>query len=442
MSKSNGSVKKNQYSCADTVQDGINREKMGRSLKRSTRNAEKIRKDITLTTLSDDDIYESADETDNDDSEYNTSDEDDDFEPNSSDEDYDSNPKKNSKKKEVSKKITSKNTKKQMSNTVSVDPSVLHTRNIVKEITKYKKKIFDVLGDIDPESVSNLDANFFQKNTAAINMLNEIASSKQSIRGPPKDPDINDIVFDHFKDLENVLKKDDSSIASLAESSFSVETIIQNTLNLENQSVETTGCEMITEIPKIPVRLREMEEYFMRAPFPHERPCISGSKCEGLYIGRNHSIDGFILVEFPKEDDLQYYNINKAWPPDTKASKCVICDRKEINDEYIEFLATNFYRTNENPMRFLGNIKYHNKVDAGQYSATDVFTTDQNQLNGPIVPIVWHSRVKYQRETRTFNYGAPDEFQIPAYKQILTEPTSFQAGRTVAQSTSSSSTQH
>lgn len=446
MSSSSSAPKKSQYSCADTIQDGINIEKMGRSLIRNTRNSEKIRKDAV--SLCDDEIYEeSLEEINNDndsDNDNSSDDDDDDFEPNSSDEDYeDTQSKKYSKKKEVIKKSFPKKSKNNNSNVVSVDTSLLHTRNIVAEINRQRRKIYDIVGDIDIDSQPSIRADFFQHNTTAINMLNEIASSKQSIRGPPKDNDINDIIFDHFKDLENVLKKDDDIAgASLADTSYSISTIIENTVNLDNESVETNGSDMITQIPKIPLRLREIEESFMRAPFPHERACCNGSKCEGLYIGRNHAIDGFILVEFPSEEDLKYYNINKSWPPDTKPSLCVICDRKEINNEYCKFLAKNYYRSNDNPMRFIGKVKYHNKIGAGEYSASDVFITDQNQLNGPVAPIVWHSRVKYQRETRTFNEGTPDEFQIAGYKQILTEPSSFRAGRTEVQSTSSSSTQH
>lgn len=445
---------KSLHPCADTVQDEINKEKVGRSVQRINRKSETIRKN--LPTLCDDDENESSSDSDNsindiedDHSENNNNsgsdnyEEDDDFEPNSSEDDdlvnY-ANPEKYGRNKK------SKPAKKTNSNLVPVDPSLLHLTKIVQVITKNRNQIFEVLDDVNV-SPNKLTAEAFQDNTEAIRLLNEIGSSKQSARGPPKESDINETVIDHFRDLETVLKEatlddDNGYAASSSDSNFSIKSIVENTINMENQSVETTGGELITKIPKIPIRLREMEEYFMREPFPHERPCVCGEKCEGLYIGRNHEIDGFILVEFPSEHDLQYYNSNKMWPPDRPPSKCVLCDRKEINDAYCQFLSGNYIRSNDNPMRFVGKLKYHNKVGPGEYSASDVFITDQNQLNGSVVPVVLYSRIKLMRETRTINKGTSEERHIRAYKQILTDPTSFRAGRTAGQSTSSTSTQH
>lgn len=442
MPKTTSTSSKSDQSCLDIVQTEQSLLKVARSTARSQARNERIRKSVKASLASSEDEYVESSQSDldlHDDEEFvpETNSEDDEF-----------------KIKRPLQKPSKKKAPPKKTNFVTVSDSILNLRECVKEMRESPNPLFEILPNLDPNLV-NSDSNpvytaeHFQNNTSAIHMLNEINAAKQSARNSFGKGAPVDVMAPHYAELESALKNVDplfhapkqGTMPSCSSSEMNLSSISETLIDSRDKSIENNGPTLIKEIPKIPVRLREQEEQFMREPFPHERSCISSARCEGNFIGSSSQIDGFTLVEYPSEDALAFFNLHKKWPEEPP-NRCVLCERKAMNDLYLAFLAGNFYRSSENPMRFLGQIKYHNKVGPGEYSYCDVFTTSQNALDGSVLPIVWNLRAIYQRETRITNYGEKKDFQIRCYRQILTDPSSFRDGRTEQQSSSSMNTQH
>ena len=456
MSKSASLKDDDDRNCTDEQQTIQNLQKVARSDIRNELRNEKIRKSAASSsfTLSDDEgsNYSQSDQDLHDD---------DDFVPTGSDDDEFRTKKVIPKPVKKRSRVTNKK-----SNFVAISDSVLNLSECIEEMKGLPNPLFEIVPNLDITQVdtdSNIfNAEMFQKNTSAIHILNQINSAKQTNRGPGGKGAPVDVLAPHYAELEAALQNMDplfhapqnhpscsSSTQELTKSSLA-ETLV----GLKDKSIEKNGPEMIDKIPHIPVRLREHEEKFLREPFPHERECISGERCEGLFIGSSSKIDGFVLVEFPSQSALDYFNVHKNWPKQDP-ERCILCERKAISDRYYEFLSGNFFRTNENPMRFIEEIAYSNKVGPGEYAYSDCFTTSQNALDGAPVPIVHHHRCIYQQETRMVDLSMyrvnPTEpieecdrvlRRIRYYRQNLTNPASFLDGRTEQQFTSSTSTQH
>jgi len=323
------------------------------------------------------------------------------------------------------------------------------------------KKLFKIASDIDPESFkkhceSIISIETLQSNTKAIRELDSLSRSKpnRTTRNTITTSSTDTLLKDHLTTFEVALKdlpesfnipKTSTSINNGASSSsssssardldeegeLSLAQISEIILGMEDRSIERRGQDLIAEISDVPFRSRKQEEEMMREPLPFERQCVNGDKCEGLYIGQSNGIPGFILVEFPSQSDISFYNVNNKWP-DTLPSLCVICSRKEMTDIWIDDLSKSSLRKENVSSKLCSEALYHNKVGPGEYSASDVFMTDSNRINATVLPIVMHARAKYQLVTRMHTSGV----QLQHYNQKMTDPSSFRVGRTRAQSTS------
>lgn len=195
--------------------------------------------------------------------------------------------------------------------------------------------------------------------------------------------------------------------------------------NSKDCSIESQGSDFVDHLPFIECRPRSQEELMMREPLPHERPCINGDSCEGNFIGKTEQIDGFTLVSYESSESLGYFNANKKWPPHIPPQKCVICERKSMHDQWCQSMSSSSIRSDRNPTRFTKNITYYNKIGPGEYSGSDTFACDSTQINGSILPVVMHSRIKYRIIYSEFNGQ-----KIKFYQQNLTEPQAFRVWRT------------
>lgn len=353
--------------------------------------------------------------------------------------------------------ITSTRTTKK----VAIDSTKLKIKSQQDRINNNPKikRLFKIASDIDPESFkkhceSIISIETLQSNTKAIKELDSLSRSKpnRTTRNTITTSSTDTLLKDHLTTFEVALKDlpesfnipktttslNNNNAASSSssgrdldeEGELSLAQISEIILGMEDRSIERRGQDLIAEISDVPFRSRKQEEEMMREPLPFERQCVNGDKCEGLYIGQSNGIPGFILVEFPSQNDISFFNINNKWP-DSLPSLCVICSRKEMTDIWIDDLSKSSLRKENVSSKLCSEALYHNKVGPGEYSASDVFMTDSNRINATVLPIVMHARAKYQLVTRMHTSGV----QLQHYNQKMTDPSSFRVGRTRAQST-------
>jgi len=408
-----------------------------------TRNTKKKVVPIIEKSESEDELRDDSDEEEyalSDDEDDNNNDKD--FMPDQSDDDIPSSSTRSAKK-------------------VTIDATKLKIKSQQEKVNGNPKikQLFKIASDIDPESFkkhceSIISIDTLQNTTKAIHELDSLSRSKpnRTTRNTITTSSTDTLLKDHLTTFEVALKNLPESFnipktstinnGSCSSSSYardlddegelSLAQISEIILGMEDRSIERRGQDLIAEISDVPFRSRKQEEEMMREPLPFERQCINKTKCEGLYIGHSNGIPGFILVEFPSQSDICYYNANNKWP-DTPPSLCAICSRKEMTDIWIDDLSKSSLRKENVSAKLCSEALYHNKVGPGEYSASDVFMTDSNRINATVLPIVMHSRAKYQLVTRTHTSGV----QLQYYNQKMTDPSSFRVGRTRAQSSGS-----
>ena len=77
--------------------------------------------------------------------------------------------------------------------------------------------------------------------------------------------------------------------------------------------------------PRVPIVSKVYEESFMREPYNDERPCASGSLCEGNFIDPTNP---FTLVEF----------VPPGEPSSDHEALCVLCSRKITQKLFYDIL--------------------------------------------------------------------------------------------------------
>lgn len=305
--------------------------------------------------------------------------------------------------------------------------------------------LFSVVEDIDVKDIQQaphddpISELSLTNNAQSIRELFTIHQKRPSRGGASRITGTSNNAFfqDHHKKFETGLQSLPDSFKmpkpsvdgnSLADdmTELSLSYLAETIVDADSKSIEKIGSKLIDQLPHIEFRSRQQEEERMRECMAGERQCAKGDRCEGLYIGDTKGIKGFILVSYETTEALAYYNVYKQWPEHIKPRKCVICERKEMNAIFNEFFAGNSERSDiEHPMRYIGQITYHNKVGDGEYSPYDVIVTDPNSFGKLLYPVVLHSRIFYRIVIRTYN-GKETRF----YQQNTTLPSSFRVGRT------------
>jgi hypothetical protein len=307
------------------------------------------------------------------------------------------------------------------------------------------KKLFSVVEDVDVKDIQEADHEdpiselSLTNNAQSIRELFTIHQKRPSRGGTSRITGTSNNAFfqDHHKKFETGLQNlpdsfkmpkpsvDGNSLTDDMEE-LSLSYLAETIVDADSKSIEKIGSKLIDQLPHIEFRSRQQEEERMRECMTGERQCAKGDRCEGLYIGDTKGIKGFVLVSYETNEALAYYNLHKQWPEHIKPRKCVICERKEMNAIFNEFFAGNSERSDtDHPMRYVGQITYHNKVGDGEYSPYDVIVTDPNSFGKLLYPIVLHSRIFYRIVIRTYN-GKDIRF----YQQNTTLPSSFRVGRT------------
>lgn len=334
--------------------------------------------------------------------------------------------------------------------TISLSDLSLRAKDQKKRSERVKvKQLFSVVEDIDPrdiqqashdEPLSELSLSNNAKSIRELFMIHQKRPSRgNSCRIASSTSTGNTFFQDHHKKFETGLQSlpdsfkmprpnvDGNAMQNNDEAEISLSYLAETIVDADPQSIEKIGSKLIDKLQHIEFRSRQQEEEKMREYIPGiDRPCSNGDKCECLYIGDTKGIKGFIGVSFESVEALAHFNMYKQWPEDIKPRKCVICERKEMNRIFNEFFAGNCeHEDKDHPMRYVGQITYHNKVGDGEYSPYDVIVTDPNSFGKLLYPVVLHSRIFYRIVIRTYNGK-----ELRFYQQNTTLPSSFRVGRT------------
>jgi len=174
------------------------------------------------------------------------------------------------------------------------------------------------------------------------------------------------------------------------------------------------------------IRTRAEEDEMLREKMGGERDCVNGAECEGLFVCIE---SGFVLAEFPSVGALEEYRRTGRWPEDDHG-ECVLCSRRRIMSEWVQVCARagsdaasvevrGFDEKKRKMARYLTEmvVPYQNLVEDGEYDLYSVLLTAQNRYVGPAVPVVAHSRSKYEVSHR--RVGSPGSTSGGVYVRTI-----------------------